>query len=310
MRTRRWLVVSCLLGAALPAVPGPARAQIIRQHVRVEYVPLVGPIRSDEDLTEGDDSGDLRVILAELQGPRLRGFASAGVFGDVGSAVGLLAPRDTDFHELRAVTTISANPVVVNTFGHPVQVFADFILDGGELSVVGGPGSFASYELYLIRDFIRRFDTKGTLEVDALGNRVFTTRGTDIGAVHAGGSRVDVPLSFQSADLGVLAPGEELWLGYFLDVHVGTGRSGEIVEASFSDPFALSGHPVFGTLRFVPVGPTVVPEPSTVTLVAAGAVCLLAGARRQARGASPPRSRARLPHHGTCPTARRARATP
>jgi hypothetical protein len=52
-------------------------------------------------------------------------------------------------------------------------------------------------------------------------------------------------------------------------------RGGEIAQANVSDPFTLSGHPALGTLRFEPVGPAAVPEPSTCFLLTTGCVGLL-----------------------------------
>ena len=60
------------------------------------------------------------------------------------------------------------------------------------------------------------------------------------------------------------------------------GRGGEIAQANVSDPFTLSGHPALGTLRFEPVGPAAVPEPSTWLLLTTGCGGLLVyGWRRQ-----------------------------
>src|SRR5215475_12608284 len=53
------------------------------------------------------------------------------------------------------------------------------------------------------------------------------------------------------------------------------GRGGEMAQANVSDPFTLSGHPALGTLRFEPVGPAAVPEPSTCFLLTTGCVGLL-----------------------------------
>src|SRR5204863_8128826 len=128
------------------------------------------------DHTAGNDSSDLHDILAELTGPRFRGFASAGVFGDVGTSLGLLTARNTGFHSIKGETEIGADPAFVNLFAFPVHVYSDFVLDGGGLFVVGDPGSYASYRMTLFKNnFIAAFFTSGLLEVDSNGNGTFST---------------------------------------------------------------------------------------------------------------------------------------
>src|SRR2546423_10230824 len=127
MQMRSGYIAICLLSAALLGMSQRATAQIIKQDVTVAYSTIF-----DTDHTEGDDSGDLHDILAELTGPRYRGFAAAGVFGDVGTSLGLLTAPNTTFHSIRAVTQISADPAFVNLFAFPVHVYSDFILDGGD----------------------------------------------------------------------------------------------------------------------------------------------------------------------------------
>jgi hypothetical protein len=284
MRTRPRLLALALPAAAALAAPAPTGAQIIKQDVLVVHTLPDGTQNPRAAHTEGNSSSDLHPILAELQGPRYRGFAAAGVFGEVGISVGILAARDADFHTLTGQVEIGAHPAFVNTFGFPIHVFSDFVIDGGELFVIGDPGSYAKYDIRLAAHGSLRFLSIGTLEVTPSGDRVFTQLEDDIGATFDGDDRVEIPLSFQSADLGILQPGEPLGMTYDLVLEIGTGPQGEVVSADFSDPFHLSGHGVFGTLRFVPAGPAVVPEPATLALVAPGALVLLARRRRSRRG--------------------------
>ena len=286
MRVHPRHVAFALLGAAALAVTGPTGAQTIHQRVEVIYTPLGGSIAAAQDETSGNSPGDLRDILADLRGPRYEGRAAAGTFGDVGTSVGLLTSFG-QFHTIAATTEILGDPVFVNPLGIPVRVSSDFIIDGGRLWVIGGEGSFASFRMELYRGTPLggvtdlRFTTSGRLQVDANGDAAFAAAGADIGAGMDGSNSVRIPLSFQTADLGILGPGEALSLFYTLGVTAGTGQFGEIVRAEFSDPFDVSGSGILGTIRFAPAVPAVVPEPNTLALLGGGALLLLGVARRR-----------------------------
>jgi hypothetical protein len=89
-----------------------------------------------------------------------------------------------------------------------------------------------------------------------------------------GFGRVHIPLSFQTADLGVVLPGQHVYLTYRLQLEVALGAGAEIATASISDPFHLSGYPLLGTLRAV-LAVSAVPEPGTLALAASGLLALL-----------------------------------
>jgi hypothetical protein len=296
MRTPRWPTLLALLLAAAPTAPRPAHAQLLHRYFETVDV---AHRRADDfeldydgDVTAGDDANTLGDIFAQIMGPRYRGAAAIDRFGNIGLSAELLTPESTlPFHKQRARALVAASPVFLNTFPYAVHLFSDFVLDGGELFLVGTTGSFARWELELTQPALGDvFFTSGRFEVDAGGTRVLTTHGMDIGAAVDGTrpSQVDIPLSFQTADLGIVAPGEQVYLSYHLEIEVGLGAGAEIAMASFSDPFAprANGNPIFATLRAVPVV-TAVPEPGTLTLAASGLLVLLGGAaaaRRRAGG--------------------------
>ena len=293
MRTRRWSTSSllCLLLAA-PAVPRAADAQLLHRffetvdvaHRRADDFEL----DYDGDVTAGDDVNTLGDIFAQLNGPRYRGAAAVDRFGNIGLSAELLTPEATlPFHKQRARALVSASPVFLNTFPYAVHLFSDFVLDGGDLFLVGTTGSFARWELSLIQPSLGDvFFTSGRFEVGAGGAPVLTTHGANIGAAVSSSrpSQVEIPLSFQTADLGILQPGEQMYLSYRLEIEVGLGTGAEIAMASFSDPFTprAQGNPIFAALRVVPAV-AAVPEPGTLALAGGGLLVLLGAARARRR---------------------------
>lgn len=279
-----------LLAAAVLAPPLPARAQLLHRYFETVDVALRRAddfeIAYDGDVTAGNDANSLGDIFAEIRGPRYHGAAAVDRFGNVGLSAELLAPQSPlPFHKLRSRTSISASPAFLNTFPYAVHLFSDFVLDGGELFLVGTTGSFARWELSLVQPSLGDvFFSAGRLDVGP-GGAVLTTQGSDIGAAVVGFGRVEIPLSFPTADLGIVLPGEQIYLSYRLEVDVGLGAGAEIAMASFSDPFHLSGggNPLIVGLRAVPAV-SAVPEPGTTGLVGGGLLALLARVGLTARG--------------------------
>jgi hypothetical protein len=107
---------------------------------------------------------------------------------------------------------------------------------------------------------------------------------------------VDIPLSFQSFDLGIIGPGDRIYLDYRLslvtelgtvaftpnpsDPPILTRGVAEGLFAGFSDPFDLSGAAVLPTISLQPAEP--VAEPSSFAL-AGLAVAFLLGVRVSAK---------------------------
>jgi hypothetical protein len=286
MHARRRSALLCLLLAAAPVAPRAADAQPFRYFETVDVAHRRADdfeLAYDGDVTGGDDASTLGDIFAQLAGPRYRGSASVDRFGNVGLQAELLAPEQgLGFHKLRSRTSVSASPAFVNIFPYAVHVYADFVLDGGALFLVGTTGSFARWELALSHTAVGEvFSTIGRYEVGPGPTPTLTTFGTDIGAAVLGPGRVVIPLSFQTADLGIVQPGEQVYLSYRLEIEVGLGVGAEIATASFSDPFSVAGAGAAGAFRAVPAAVTAAPEPGTLLLTAGGLAVLLGRARRR-----------------------------
>jgi hypothetical protein len=125
-----------------------------------------------------------------------------------------------------------------------------------------------------------------TLSSNASANLSFSDLvegGLDLGAVFDPVNRsVEIPFSLQSLDLGVLDPGDRLLLAYREQFRFDQDLFTEGTIAEFSDPFALSGSPLLGSLTLEPLAAQV-PAPATRQLV---------GSRLCASTVVPPRRRA------------------
>lgn len=279
-----------LLALAVLAAAGPARVAFITQTVFVGHDRNGSQTASDSDVATGTEPADLRDIAAAVAGPTYTAAAGAGRFGDVGLSTGLIVSFSAGFQETTAEAVIRAVNVVTNTGPRPLRVTSRFIIDGGELEFVGDDAPYAEYTLTVRSSALGlvgepasiAFFSSGRLAAGAAGIE-FTAAGEDIGAVPDLGpvlGTVRIPLSFQTADLGVLDPGESLGLLYVLRLNLGMGSRGEIVTARFSDPLSLSGNPALGALTLTPVPGAAVPEPSALALAGLGVAGLLGRLRR------------------------------
>ena len=135
-----------------------------------------------------------------------------------------------------------------------------------------GPADPASltWQLDLFSDslgglFTTHFQSFLILETTDFVNGVLTTGGADTGAFQTtpDGTRVEMPFSFQTLDLGVIPGGAVFDLQYVLNIRT-SARVAEVVHFEFSDPLTLGGSVPF-SVSFVPV--TAVPEPPALVMM-------------------------------------------
>ncbi|HEY1343047.1 MAG TPA: hypothetical protein VGF59_36340 [Bryobacteraceae bacterium] len=281
------------IAAGLAVLSAPVEATLITQTVQVSFSATQPFQVSDLDThtTFGATTADLNDIEAHLQQATYSGTAVAGVFGDVGLSAAVTGRQAFGIQALSAFVLIQADDLFQNTSGSQLQLHSDFVIDGGSLQIVPDVDSFARYDLSLFSrvnggSAVQRFTSTGLLDVDPVTHETrFTSTGADLGTLFPSGRHREavIPVSLQSADLGILNPGESLSLTYSLEIRVQMGPLGEVGSGSFSDPLSLSGNPLLGTLTATPVGDAV-PEPRSVFLAGLG---LLAAAallpRRQSR---------------------------
>ena len=314
-----------VLGSGL-FMPDVARAGVLQAVVvKLAVDGVFGtPVREEvfgatsSDITDG--------ILAQIGAFPTLGFravSSASQFGSVGLS-GAVFPRGIGVQS----SVFVASDEFTNVTGAPQRATANFVIDGGSLFIEAGRDVQASYFLHLtawnlgnvpIRTERSRFPplvrpsliatgefiTSGVLEADASGNLSFTPNqflpGRDIGAVFDPlGGRVEIPLSLQSLELGILAPGDRLFLDYELELTADVQGRSEGAFVRFSDPFNLSGSPALPTIVLQPLElpSNTVPEPSTFALIVASALVPLGlGLRRRIRADMRPRTSNERRHH-------------
>jgi hypothetical protein len=180
---------------------------------------------------------------------------------------------------------------IVNLTGRPQNVMANFIIDGGKFGLAYAPGATIEYDLRLDRDKATVFESSGELESYYSGPfnvTNFTSSGEDIGAVlDPLTATVDIPLSFQSVDLGVLLPNQSMQLLYVMEIFADVPSYAEYAVMEFEDPFSVSGSPVEpGILRPMVEfseydGPPLsnVPVPPAMLLFASALMVMLFGGR-------------------------------
>ena len=118
-------------------------------------------------------------------------------------------------------------------------------------------------------------------------NVTLTTSGDDIGAAFTspGSTEVEIPLGIFSFDIGVVPVGGVIGIEYQLGIR-SEGLSVEGIFWQFSDPLSVGGTGAFPTVSFQPVT-TVIPEPSSLTLLGIGGIDLAGyGWRRKRKSAA------------------------
>jgi hypothetical protein len=253
-------------------------------------------------------------ILAQVSGSTgfgpYSGAAAAGAFGDVGLATRILEEVPTG--EMSAARVLIASDEFVNVTGAPRAAAARFIVDGGSLQgarasyrlIVGAsnlgnvPITTSLDDLEFLLTFVDAlfffdsgFASQGTLRTEAgvsqygVFNDPSATQTSDLGAVFDPAlRRVDIPLSLQTFEIGILQPGDRLLLFYSLYLESAT-VGGVSASALFSDPLSLDGNANFPQVSLRPLA--AIPEAATLPLLALGLGGLALGLLR----ARPSRSR-------------------
>lgn len=263
---------------------------------------------SSTDFVFEATSGDIaRNILASvgssgINSPGYFATSSAGVFGQIGLDAGVTSSigSPSAYSEV-----LIGSDEFVNVSGFSGTVSSTFIIDGGEIrdlfstnttvnfliqvgaqvvgnsppvtdlttmevesrqtaSFGGAAGFFTGFEG---GEYLAEFSTDsngdGTLSTSFTG-------GLDLGATYDANSRtVEIPLSLQQLDLGVLGPGDRLLISYFASLDILVGGITEGTFASFSDPFSLSSNSILTSIAFTPNGTSggSVPTPGILSMM-------------------------------------------
>lgn len=231
----------------------------------------------DSDRVDNSSAPITTSIIASISGAGFNSSGSVGPFGNLGF--------DTSYFtngEMQNQVVIESDEIV-NIFGTPQRLTANFIIDGGEFLLVGGLGSTLEYKITITADGLPVWQSGAEMEITNAGGTAASVRffGEDIGAVaDATGTMVTIPIAFESADLGILGPGDSLRLRYQLDILANSMQFAELIRWEFSDPLDVSGTGDFPTVSFKPVGSTSVPEPGMAAIMGVG-LLTLALTRRQ-----------------------------
>jgi len=256
------------------------------------------------ELTSAEINADISAHIGGTPGAGYTATAGAGRFGQVGLDAGLFRSLGG---EMRAAVLVASDEFV-NSFGGPARVSTQFIIDGGEFFMPFSTNTKITFSLAV---GAKNRGTEGTitspsdmlseggetagrggsgtfpgytggsyqmeLSTDAAGALSLSTSsvaGMDLHAAFDGPVRVRIPLSLQTLDLGVLAGGERLLIGYVAAIRIEQNGFSEGETGRFSDPFTLMGDSILSNVTFTPV-----PEAAALTLSLTGflGLCLLRG---------------------------------
>jgi hypothetical protein len=282
-------------------LPQSARAGVFQAvHARQTVNGMVTNVDDESvfGVVSADITQDILAQVGTFPALRYQAVSAASEFGSVG-----LSTAVVESGVAVSATVFIESDEFVNVTGVPQRATASFIIDGGSLFITFGRDLRASYELTVEAwnlgnvpittsriDLAQaafdapgfpfsghRFLTEGTLEADAAGAVTFVTSGKDIGAVlDSQLARVEIPPSLQSLDLGILNPGDRVYLSYRLLLFTEVTGGSEGIFSRFSDPLNLSGSPAFPVITFTPI-----PEPSTVVLPIIAAIGVSAFTQRR-----------------------------
>gem|GEM_PF-3397898 len=269
---------------AVAALAAPAYA-VTRQQVIVEFDPTPND-SSNGDETRADDaiddtSGPIdRSILAGIQDPggRFQAQGSVGEFGNLGlfGSSSLVGELDTQiFIESDAFQNIT---------GKAQQAEARFIIDGGRFFMFAGQDSLIDFTLTVRKDFDvvyqSAFEYQSFFDPNLGFQNRLTTFGTDLDIQTNSPFEIEIPVNFETADLGIIQPNEQFEISYQLDITMTTVAFAEIMGFEFSDPFEVSGFGEFPEVSFSDV-PRAVPLPASAPLAVAAIGALMLVRRRR-----------------------------
>jgi hypothetical protein len=232
------------------------------------------------------------------------GGTIAGDFGDASAAIGPSGDLGMSAHQRRPGNLRTAvgirNDFIPNLTGTPRNAQANFIIDGGQLALVGGLLSDLHFILQLgatiydaDNDVVSTSSWFSSISIVELGpssgGRVTTFQGEDIGAAPAAASPIiiEIPSSLQTFDIGLVPSSGYVDLVYRAEFESLVSDFAELVFWEFSDPLSVDGASQFPTVSFLGMDetPAAVPAPAMQSLLAVG--LLLVGLRRYARISSP-----------------------
>ena len=273
----RLLILVVLFGGLLAA---PAAHALIYQEAYVEYEDSTGNTTVKDDFVDNNSGPISTNISVELDDYYGYARSSVGMWGNLGVEGHLITAQT-----LRTMVEISSDENV-NLAGTALPAKANFIIDGGFLQLAWAPGAELRFLLRITSNVTggdyRKFVVDAYLKDTSSygGISTFTSYGKDIGMVFDSTTgRVDIPISFQSFDLGLVPSGANIDLRYYLDITSTVPDFAELLSWGFSDPLSVDGvSGEFPTVVFESVNP--VPIPGAIWLLGAGLLGL-AGLRKK-----------------------------
>lgn len=248
-----------------------------------------GHVNSDKDAIVGNTEAEInRALLASISSPpgvpQYSATGSIGEFGNYGLSGGLTTG-------VMQMKVLIADSNIANLTGRAQNVEARFIVDGGTAGLIQAPGARITYNLQLSSSLgtpsTPAFHSYGELNNNYTGGSYVTTfssGGNDIGAVFDGKYLLDIPVSFQTAHLGVLNPNQSMSLSYSMQIEIAAPNYAEGAFMQFQDPLQIPGFPANRfrpSVTFTPVGGPSEPValPGSLLLLLPG-VLLLAHRKR------------------------------